>query len=417
MHKFRLNKKLRKIVSSKIFLAVLVEVGLLLIFLGWVWYQNNYSNKTLKKTENRIAVIAQKALDECSQPNLKMNKESCYSKKFINIALQNGQKQAFEVLGILQTLDQSAIGCHFISHGIGLGTYQRDPKNWQKNIREVSSSCTYGAVHGIIEAYVSSLPDRKLDKKLIPEICGEEPRADCNHIIGHLLLLETQGNIDKAVDLCQVFKEERQLHFCLTGVFMEYQTAENLIAHGYAPESWHDWPARLPELEQTCLLYQGENGVSCWEEIVHAAAATYGGDAKKVFEFCSRAPIEKGAKMCRRHGTGIIAGPSDYNFGALKDMCLLPQPDDIDFERDCYDYLISGIIATNSNLAYSVIDACATLKSDFQHRCYSMVGAVLRDSQAKSKEEIDKICKRAPSEEFFNNCNGTQISDIPRNAD
>jgi hypothetical protein len=305
-----------------------------------------------------------------------ISKETCYSKELEKIAVAGGYEYAFDVLFELQDKDKDARGCHFIAHGIGYGSYDRNPESWQEQINVINQACTYGAVHGTIEKYTSTLPGQRLTREIIPTLCGDSPRADCNHIVGHLILVETRGDIDVALDLCKIFISERQKDFCYTGVFMEFQTANNLINHGLAPLSWLNWPARVEELEQTCRSYEGAAAVACWEEIVHAALAKFGNNAEQIFGFCDSAPIDLAAIRCRRHSIGIMATAKDFDLPAMQGICKIKQEDNPDFEGDCYVQLVSSAMSTLPEFGSKARAFCHGLEEEFKARCLGQVQSI-----------------------------------------
>lgn len=316
---------------------------------------------------------AQELKDFCSDHRQNnQTKEQCYYQQFKIVGKEKGHLYAFETLTELQKIDIDAQGCHLMAHGIGSGAYERDPKNWQDLINTINPSCSYGAVHGVIENYLANSPDRQLTKELIPQICGPNPRADCNHIIGHLTLVETKGDVEKALPFCDVFGDKNQRMHCLTGVFMEYQTALNLIEHGYAPRSWLNWPARVPELEKMCRAQTGENAVACWKEIVHAALVKFRDDPQKIFDLCNSAQVAEGATECKYHAIGIIVVSKRFDFDNLKTMCSIPQKEP-DFQNQCYVRIAASALSTLPELKDKVSAFCRGLDTKYQRDCFYQV--------------------------------------------
>ncbi len=322
---------------------------------------------------------------------LSKGKENCYAEEFKKIGEKNGPDYSFKVLESLQGIDPEAKGCHLISHGIGWGSYKRDPNNWRSLMQNMSPSCNYGSIHGVLESYINSLPDKSLKKDIIPSICGDNPRADCNHILGHLLLVQTDADVKKALDLCEVFKDPQQNSFCISGVFMEYQTALNLVAHDLVPPSWLNWPTRLGELEKLCRSYGGKYAEGCWEEIVHVALVKFNNDPKKIFDFCSTAQVPNGAKRCKRHSIGIIGASRNFNLASLKSICSLPQKNgqqnDPNFEAECYPALVSSALSTIPTMIPEATSFCRSLNSQFQESCFSMIEAMSHQPYIKSSND------------------------------
>lgn len=359
----------------------------------WLW----------RPAEHAPAAEARAAEAHCRHQST--STETCYSQTLEGASREKGPKHAFGVLFALQTLDPSANGCHFIAHGIGYGAFDRDPARWQEHVRTINRACTYGAIHGVVEKHLATLPEGKATKTVLPTICGDEPVADCNHIVGHLVLVEAGGKIPAALNLCTAFSDPGQRYFCDTGVFMEEITALNLVKHGLSPESELDWAGRVPELETLCRSYNGDAAVACWEEITHAALIKFHYDPAVMFDFCASAQVEEGAKRCRRHAIGIIATQRGFDLTALSPMCSLPQPHDADFERDCHVTLAASFLSTIPRNARHVVDFCATSDSRFRSPCFAQIGYILRGNSTLAPSELDEICRAAPPE-FESRCRG-----------
>lgn len=354
-------------------------------------FANKNINKEISESDKQALVIR----DFCTvKENLTRGKEGCYSKEFRILAEKSGPFVSFEVLHSLQQIDFEAIGCHLMAHSIGKGSYKREPQNWRVLVQNMEPSCNYGAIHGVLEAYVNSLPERSLKRDVIPTICGENPRADCNHIIGHMLLVETDANVKKALDLCEVFKDKLQNEYCLSGVFMEYQTAINIVEHELAPESWMNWPARFGDLEKMCRSYDGKYAVSCWEEIVHVALVSLHNEPQKIFDFCGTAQVLEGVKKCRRHSMGIMGAAMGFDFKKMKSICTIKQIDDIDFEKECYPSLVASALSTVPAMAKEAVSFCNDLDDQFKMPCFSMIGNVGFSNQLV-REQLPQVCKKA----------------------
>jgi len=324
-----------------------------------------------------------------------VSKETCYSQEFQRFAYTVGPEDAFDTLFVVQTLDQDAIGCHFIGHGIGYGTYERNSKNWRGTFRTINQACTYGAMHGILEMAITTLPNG-LTRDTLPTICGKNPPGDCNHIIGHLTLVETRGNIPEALTLCQPLHSNYQREFCETGVFMEHITAFNLINHGYVDETYLDWARRVPELKDLCLSQTGNAAQACWKEITHAVIVRERNDARRVFSFCDQASSQASQNKCKTHSIGIMAAGFNFELTKAQSICEVPQ-DEPYFQNHCYAQLVASALSTVPNKVANTITFCAQLNEEYQKDCFSMVGNIIRNG-LYSESEIRKLCSQAPSQ-------------------
>ena len=195
-------------------------------------------------------------------------------------------------------------------------------------------------------------------------------------------------------------------HYCLTGVFMEHMIAENLVGHGYYPQSRRDkWYALIDEFEELCRSYDGENATACWTEMIHPASIKFRGDPQQIFDFCNTAQVEEGAKRCRRHSVVEILAEHDYDISSLKYMCAIKQSNDPAFERDCYRSLVAvTLFHVTPEEATDVVDFCLTLDRDFQDSCFSQIGRILGEL-GTSRDNLVTICSNAP-DGFKDECIG-----------
>ena len=364
---------------SKIKTPHLLGIFLALLFLFVIsnvtaLKQSSHLEAKLPSENKELVEIAKNIKDECVKDAKSFgNKETCYSKKFNLLAEKSGPELSFQVMGELQKIDPDAVGCHLIAHGIGLGSYKWNPNEWRKLIREMNPSCNYGAIHGVLENYINSLPQKSFSKEIIPTICGENPRADCNHIIGHMILVETDGDVKEGLSLCEVLTDPIQLNHCYSGVFMEEETALNLITHGIVDKSWLNWPARLPELDKLCRTFSGEKFKACWTELVHVIVVAYGNDPKSVFNYCSRAPSNDAAQSCKYHGIGIMAAGTNFDLPKIKSWCDFKQLDNPNFKSNCYVQLVASTISTIPKEQDKIKQFCQSLESAYQPSCFDQI--------------------------------------------
>lgn len=332
-----------------------------------------------------------------------IDKISCYSLEFRKIAVAYGPDYSFEILSALQQKDKVAEICHVIAHGIGWGTFERDPDKWQDNVATISSTCVYGALHGILERYINTLPDGKITKETLPKFCEKNQHPACIHAVGHIATVETKDNLDEAIELCSAYPQSKRHRFyCLTGVFMEHMIADNLVQHGIYPQSRRQrWYTHLEEFEELCRSHNGENAIACWTEIMHAYSAKYNGDPIQIFNACNSAQVEEGANRCRRHAVGDIIlfnVQKNRNFTSMKYICEIDQPNDPTFSRDCYSHIASITLFTIPlKKAHQVAEYCSSLLPQYQNRCFSEIGKILRE-RSFSETDINNICQAAPEE-------------------
>lgn len=349
---------------------------------------------------------AKERCDDASGP--RTDKLTCYSKFFGELTKKYGHSYAFDVLFALQKQDVAALNCHVIAHKIGHEAYQLAPQDWKNQLRQINLECTYGAMHGLLEAHAGN-SGGKIDEKELAGVCGDRPA--CIHAAGHLLLLETRNYLDKAIDLCAAFPRAKlHRHYCLTGVYMERMIAPNLAAHELVPKERREkWYLLIDDFEKMCRSYEGENATACWTEIIHASVIKFKGDPKQVFDFCNSAQVGEGQYRCRRHAIGDLASWKKLDMSSLAHMCSLEQPNDPDFEEDCYTGLVGTTISgLPLSEAGDVVEFCASRDGKFQGACFGHIGYLLNRRGIPAGERTE-FCRNAPAQ-FRDLCTGNKIA-------
>lgn len=294
-----------------------------------------------------------------------VSKEQCYARELEKVARANGSEAGFALLQKIQTLDEDAYGCHFIAHGISYGAFERSPETWKTDLRNVSSACSYGGIHGYLEKAFDRF-DLSLSKEHIADICGTTPHADCNHSLGHLLLVEHHGDIENALPVCDAFTSPTQRDFCLGGVFMEQITATNLMNHGIADSSYQDWPQRLPSLTEACMTYSGPRAVACWMELAHAIVAKYGPDYARTYAYCMDAPEEDARTACAKHAIGITLAIFRFNPQAAHSICTSTADS---FTEECHMQIVSSLLATIPDALEEALAYCDAIEPPYRDTC------------------------------------------------
>lgn len=298
------------------------------------------------------------------------SKENCYAQELENIALVEGSVAGFTLLQRIQSLDPSARGCHFIAHAISYGSFERSPLTWKEDLQTVYPGCSYGGIHGLLEKAFDRY-GLTLDPAYIADICGENPRADCNHSLGHLLLVEHEGDIDVSLGTCNALNDALQRRMCLGGVFMESITATNLVNHGIVDKvNATNWVERLPSLTETCKRHDGDEADMCWTELAHAIVARFGPDYQSSYEYCVLAQSESAVFECAQHAVGITLAVFDFDLSKTDRMCVEV---DEGFRESCYLQLVGSFLSTIPDGTEDALAYCAVIPDAYRWSCLERV--------------------------------------------
>lgn len=389
-------------------IVIILIGGMLLLVAGGIYtFPEFISSRIASKRASIIEWI-------CADKDIS-NKISCFESQFADIAFQGGSDRAFHILSALQKIDADASKCHFIAHGIGRGVYKRDPENWRKAIDSLSYECSYGALTGVVEEYLSSFFLSQISKNSVADICGFDPPRDCNHAVGHMLFVKTAGDIDEALKFCSGLKNFSQYHLCLTGVFMERMAGHAVMMHSGFPGRDADLlistDSRLLEFENLCRSYKESEAAACWEMIGHVAAVRFFEDPEQLIQFCARAQSKEAGEQCLHMAINDIAAGHNFDLEGASQVCRASQFPAEAFERDCYLYLVESLLTVVPHRASEAIHFCGLLDAEFRGSCFSHVGEVLRANTVFSRKEINTICGNAPKE-FMALCRGSSNQSI-----
>ena len=311
MYKLKLTKT---IILSTLFLAVLVL------------YKNNLKFKV--NYVDSVAKEAKQASLEC-----KDNKFStqCYAEEFRKITKEYDLFFAKDVLSQVWSLDNRTLSCHFLAHKIGTYQVEKDPTSWRKLLDKIDPQfCSGGLFHGILETHARFDPDFNVKKQvdiICKDIKSSYEQGSCVHILGHILLIEVDGSVSEAVEICENIKLTT-VDQCYSGVFMENMVREDLREHGIVKENFVWNKKSASEMEALCRKYNGTAAYGCWGEMGHMYAAVYDDNPSIVFRLCANAPSEEFSTNCYLHAVAKIAVTSS-NQSYVNVLCKVYEGDQI----------------------------------------------------------------------------------------
>lgn len=245
------------------------------------------------------------------------NKNVCTSETFAYIAKNNPLDKTLDILSNYRAQNSSQVGCHLIAHKISFEEVSKNPKNWLSIFSKVTSGeCTGGFLMGAMEA--KKYYDKKfvLSQKTIASACDEisrinegEGKLTCYHITGHLLLVESGGDVNKTLAKCSGLEEEFKYE-CFAGVFMENLYRINLTQHDISNQ--FDWNEKeLDKQIDYCSSFDGLISRACFRELSHMFVSLNKVDS------CKRADNKDSTKTCLDHAASITALTSENSDAGL----------------------------------------------------------------------------------------------------
>jgi hypothetical protein len=292
--------------------------------------------------------------------------QNCYSDKFENLIKKNNFENTNSILQSLKRNDKRLHNCHSLAHVIAKGELNKSPDDWPALAKKVDAyECANGYVHGMLEGLL--LSNRiELSTNSLSNFCeqakkhlgGDENDAliNCYHNIGHLLMLQSGGEIDSSLNICGSFSTSMNKYFCYSGVFMEEFVRDGLSDHGIKPKIVFNEENTKKE-EQICNKYDGEVSKACWREIVTMYRALAENDPKQVLKYCSNSNNYTYQDECYSYGLYLMMTSSNLIDNTFDQLCLPLRE-----REESYKYCIKmQIIALadsdlNRNTAKSICD-------------------------------------------------------------
>jgi hypothetical protein len=367
-----------RIPTTFIVLADLALVVLLAVAAAWA-FDIRLPSPTRVLADAEIVPTARTFAAECNTRNVP-NKEECYIKTFGDLIKRAGFPSAEKVLFALQDIDETTKSCHVLAHQMGRVALRQDPERWTELAESVNvQACGSGFLHGVLEAHVGDDPDFVMNAELANGVCdkGVDPYRDrmCSHFMGHVALLEKEGNIPDALPICDGVTS--QLRFdCYNGLFMEDHQKLALAEHEVSPLPRYT-PEYAAELEAGCNAYDGERGNACWTEMAEVYAKVWNYDAEKIHEGCLRAPTEASRRACTgKAGVILITYPLERTPQQLTAICA-PDAANASAYRGCTSGLISALMYYSPKFTSRAIVLCSHIPAEYREWCFGDLGRQL----------------------------------------
>lgn len=350
-----------------------IPVLLLLLILGIIFILNQ---KFISNKPQEFRVEAEKLLRECRALG-EERWRTCYSEKFADLTEEKSLAFAIEVLHSLQDLDSKTKDCHLIAHYISSAEIKKNPSKFEEYLSKASTrECVGGFIHGALEVYQAYDQTLKFDDpKTMEKVCSllkkKEGESYCYHMMGHLVMVDTTGDILEATKVCEKLPGKFSYN-CYTGSFMESETQTNLSAHGLGEIPLYNEESATKQ-EKICRQFAGEKARACWQELAHFYNHVADHKPDSLFELCSRASEDEGRDSCFLHGVSFIAGMDEKEVGKISMDSL------------CNPFSEGG----SNNKRFS--------------RCMNTIIGILLSSSQKFSERIEKLCS-VPSQSMKSAC-------------
>ena len=389
-----MRKKFKK--SRIIVIILILIVAVELVFL---------LTKPLQKSAE---TEAQSIVSQCAKTK---NWYECFGSALARLNEKRDFGFSMSVFNEIQMADPKARDCHIMAHYLMLSEVKKNPSRWADLMKKIDpNACTYGFIHGVIEGRERYLGGNELDPQSVNRICelifkknsGYGVDQACAHIVGHIILAEQRGDIDKSVSICNGV-DNKLRDPCYSGIFMESFTRDNLVAHGIGQHiPWNE--ETIKNQENICRKYPEEAAHGCWQEITHMYMSSSKNNPRMLWELCNHAPNDNDVLYCYMHGVGsqIKAMMKDE----YKKVACEPFLKSDSKMKFCINYITLAFITESIKFFPDVLAFCNNdIPEKYKKECYKNIQQAL--SKYASVSVQNDLCTSAPAD-FRSYCPGRQ---------
>lgn len=345
-------------------------------------------------TREQISEEANRIASAC----LNNEKQGCYENHLTQLIQKKDIFYAEQLLNALQEIDPNMRSCHGLAHQLAGVAVRQDPSKWKDLLSKVNpTTCGGGFLHGIIETHTGDDPDFTFDSKTVQGTCqatAPQWSTQCIHTFGHIALLQTEGDVSKALPICDSLPKDLSSN-CFNGLFMEDSFKTNLVEHGFVenlPSPTKD-QKRFDQTYSRCSKYDGPAGIGCWADLGPIFVEFYKYDYQNVYNACQRANEEAERRHCYfRAVASIVISPQIDTTDDLLAICSPYFAQDKNAYRKCIIYLSASLVYNSTKFIQRANMFCSALSSEFQEDCFKGVGEILKDSIV-SISERETLCR------------------------
>jgi mono/diheme cytochrome c family protein len=304
---------------------------------------------------------------------------ACYEQAFGNLAYEDGPGAALEKLDELSASNPVVQGdCHPIAHKIGAGGLLHFEGDVGKAFADGSGTCGSGFYHGLLQWKLAGAKAEEV-AGVAANVCNApEIRANafiyyqCDHGLGHGLMLYTAYDLPKALDYCHQLKTEFDQVSCSGGVFMENQSSS--------------FGLRTKWLKTTNLLYPCDSNLVdrrdklyCYLLVTSHILPNVNGDWKKTADWCRKS--ERGwVQYCFQSYGRDVAGNAGRAPQGMKELCAQAGSG----EKECIYGAVRDVMNNNAQDPNGKA-FCDIVKPQFRGYCYYGLGTILGTQHADSE--------------------------------
>jgi mono/diheme cytochrome c family protein len=325
---------------------------------------------------------------------------TCYEQAFGNLAYDDGPKKALEELDKLSATNGTvAADCHPIAHKIGAGGLLYFKGDVGKAFADGSATCGSGYYHGLLQWKLAGVRADQV-AGIASTVC-KDPNIEanafiyyqCNHGLGHGLMLYTGLDLPKALDYCHQLQTESDSIMCSGGVFMENQSSSFGFHSKWLSTKNLLFPCNSKYVKRQDKLY-------CYLLVTSHILPYVHGSWKKTADWCRKS--DPGwVQYCFQSMGRDVSGTAVHNPQQMKDYCAQAGTAGSG-EKECIYGAIRDVMNNNTQDPNGKA-FCETVDAKFRNYCFWGMGTIL-GTQHNDEAGKRTACEQWAKGEDLNQC-------------
>lgn len=363
----------------------------------------------LKDKDENVDTYIRNQMDICYKSG---GRDSCYSDLAYILIYQFSLRDILDLIAKNQQVIAVFSRCHELTHFLTRLAYKKE-KNIPKIYEQCTSVCHGGCYHGGIEQYLSEKQllskSAGFDKvqEEIPKLCGQ--RADyqipllydeCLHGIGHGTMYVTEGDLPKALSMCDNLSQSWERETCYSGAFMENSSSSTNLDHPSKFIKADDpmYPCNILDKKYLNICYRYQSS--------HFAIIS-GSNWTETAKLCLKVPKEYQMPCFLTIGSNQVGASQDLE--KIKNNCNL-MPED-QFKNFCFQGAVDALAIRYRDDPSWGFNFCQKLDANFQKDCLTQYGRSI-SSWSKDAKNLEKLCGSLDSTQLRSWCMGQKSSII-----
>ena len=332
-----------------------------------------------------------KTVDGCA------NDAACLEQAFGNLAYEDGPKAALDKLADMSTTNSVVSGdCHVIAHKIGAGGLLHYKGEVGPAFAAGNGTCGSGFYHGLLQWKLAGVAADQVASVARSACNDPQIKANafnyyqCDHGLGHGLMLYTSYDLPDALDYCHQLLTEFDQVSCSGGVFMENQSSSFGLRSKWLRKKNLLYPCNSELVQRRDKLY-------CYLLVTSYILPNVNGDWKKTADWCRKS--DRGwVDICFQSYGRDVAGNAGRDPKGMKQLCAQAGSG----EKDCIYGAIRDVMNNNpqdpNGKAF-----CEIVSPGFRPYCFFGMGTIL-GTQQNTPETKRQACEQWAKSEDLTQC-------------